>query len=46
MFPLNNSIIHPRRFVFNANAIATLKDKAKSKSVPIPTSYEALIALL
>ena len=45
MFPLKKSIFHPRRFVFKANAIATLEDKAKSKSVPSPTSYEALIAL-
>ena len=31
--------------MFDASAIATLKEKAKSKSVPSPTSYEALIAL-
>ncbi|KAJ6728030.1 F21J9.9 [Salix koriyanagi] len=35
-----------RRFVFDADAIATLKDKAKSKRVPNPSRTEALTAFI
>jgi shikimate O-hydroxycinnamoyltransferase len=35
-----------RRFVFDANAITTLKAKAKGEYVPNPTRYEALVALI
>ncbi|KAJ6332907.1 hypothetical protein OIU77_008872 [Salix suchowensis] len=35
-----------QRFVFDADAIATLKDKAKSKRVPNPSRTEALTAFI
>ncbi|KAF9672855.1 hypothetical protein SADUNF_Sadunf11G0087500 [Salix dunnii] len=35
-----------RRFVFDADAIATLKDKAKSQRVPNPSRTEALSAFI